>query len=42
MKNTTEILQEYKTRERAEHISTDDILNKVTQETIELLQAIEQ
>jgi NTP pyrophosphatase (non-canonical NTP hydrolase) len=40
MKNTTEILQEYKARERAEHINIDDILNKVTQEIIELLEGI--
>lgn len=32
----------YKTLERQEHITPDDLLNKVSQETIELLQAIEQ
>lgn len=32
----------YKLLERQEHITPDDILNKVTQETIELLQALEQ
>jgi len=31
----------YKCFEKKEHISIDDILNKVTQETIELLEAIE-
>jgi len=30
----------YKLLERQEHITPDDVLNKVTQETIELLQAI--
>lgn len=34
-------LQVYKSLERAEHIAPDDILNKVTQEVIELLQGIE-
>lgn len=32
----------YKLLERQEHITPDDILNKVTQETIELLQALKQ
>jgi hypothetical protein len=32
-------IQDYKTLERAEHIRPDDILNKVTQEILELLAA---
>jgi adenine phosphoribosyltransferase len=32
----------YKLLERQEHISVDDVINKVTQETVELLRAIEE
>jgi hypothetical protein len=32
----------YKLLERQEHITPDDVLNKVTQETLELLKAIKQ
>jgi len=35
------ILGQYKALERAEHILPDDVLNKVTQEIIELIQGIE-
>lgn len=41
MKQAETILQSYKDLERQEHIVPDDILNKVTQETIELLEGIE-
>lgn len=34
-------IQAYKALERAEHIAPDDILNKVTQEILELLDAQE-
>lgn len=37
--NTMPNIQAYKALERAEHISPDDILNKITQEVLELLEA---
>lgn len=39
--NTMNTLSEYKALERGEHISSDDILNKTTQEVLELLMALE-
>lgn len=41
MKAFGEQIRQYKALERQEHIRPDDILNKVTQEVIELLQALE-
>lgn len=37
--NAIPIFQNYKALERAEHIIPDDILNKITQEILELLEA---
>ena len=37
--NTVTNLQVYKTLEREAHITSDDVLNKVTQEVLELLEA---
>lgn len=40
MKDTMRVLEAYKTKERAEHINEDDILNKITQEVVELLEGV--